>query len=138
MTIRPRRSVLYMPAANARAMEKAQGLDADGFIFDLEDAVAPDAKVVARAQLASALARFDYRGRERVVRVNGLGTPWAADDLRMAAVSGADAVLVHRLTRLLHGGGGGQGDGGAADDVLTQRRAARRTGAGARGETSTP
>ena len=86
-----------MPAANARAMEKAQGLDADGFIFDLEDAVAPDAKVAARAQLASALARFDYRGRERVVRVNGLGTPWAAEDLRMAAVSGADAVLVPKV-----------------------------------------
>lgn len=86
-----------MPAANARAMEKAQGLDADGFIFDLEDAVAPDAKVAARAQLAAALARFDYRGRERVVRVNGLGTPWAAEDLRMAAVSGADAVLVPKV-----------------------------------------
>ncbi|ROP91259.1 citrate lyase subunit beta/citryl-CoA lyase [Stella humosa] len=95
--IRPRRSVLYMPAANARALEKAQTLDADGFIFDLEDAVAPDAKVAARDQLARALAGFDYRGRERVVRVNGLDTPWAADDLRMAARSGADAVLVPKV-----------------------------------------
>ncbi len=94
---RPRRSVLYMPASNARALEKAQGLDADGFIFDLEDAVAPDAKAAARTQLAAALAGFDYRGRERVVRVNGLGTPWAADDLRMAAASGADAVLLPKV-----------------------------------------
>ena len=85
--IRPRRSILYMPAANARALEKAQTLDADGFIFDLEDAVAPDAKENARRQLHEALARFDYRGRERVVRVNGLDTRWAADDLRMAAVN---------------------------------------------------
>ncbi|BBK40080.1 CoA ester lyase [Allostella vacuolata] len=94
---RPRRSILYMPAANARALEKAQILDADGFIFDLEDAVAPDAKEMARRQLADALARFDYRGRERVVRVNALGTPWAADDLRMAAASGADAVLLPKV-----------------------------------------
>ncbi|WP_374441887.1 CoA ester lyase [Stella sp.] len=96
-TPRPRRSVLYMPAANARTLEKAQTLDADAFIFDLEDAVAPDAKEAARAQLHAALARFDYRGRERVVRVNGLGTRWAAEDLRMAAASGADAVLVPKV-----------------------------------------
>ena len=94
---RPRRSILYMPAANARALEKAQTLDADGFIFDLEDAVAPDAKDMARRQLADALVRFDYRGRERVVRVNALGTPWAAEDLRMAAASGADAVLLPKV-----------------------------------------
>ncbi len=95
--IRPRRSILYMPAANARALEKAQTLDADGFIFDLEDAVAPDAKENARRQLHEALARFDYRGRERVVRVNGLDTRWAADDLRMAAASSADAVLIPKV-----------------------------------------
>lgn len=94
---RPRRSILYMPAANARALEKAQTLDADGFIFDLEDAVAPDAKAMAREQLRDALARFDYRGRERIVRVNGLDTAWAADDLRMAAASGADAVLIPKV-----------------------------------------
>ncbi|BBK39471.1 CoA ester lyase [Allostella sp. ATCC 35155] len=94
---RPRRSVLYMPAANARALEKAQTLDADGFIFDLEDAVAPDAKDRARAQLRDALAGFDYRGRERIVRVNGLDTPWAAEDLRMAAASGAEAVLIPKV-----------------------------------------
>jgi citrate lyase subunit beta/citryl-CoA lyase len=86
-----------MPASNARALEKAQALDADGFIFDLEDAVAPDAKPGARDQLASALARFDYRGRERVVRVNGAGTPWIDDDIRMAAASGAEAVLLPKV-----------------------------------------
>ncbi|MCC7271935.1 MAG: CoA ester lyase, partial [Alphaproteobacteria bacterium] len=82
---------------NGRALEKAQGLDADGFVFDLEDAVAPDAKEAARGQLVAALARFDYRGRERVIRVNGLATPWGHADLRAAATAGADAVLLPKV-----------------------------------------
>ncbi|MEC7123643.1 MAG: aldolase/citrate lyase family protein, partial [Pseudomonadota bacterium] len=71
----PRRSVLYMPGANARALEKARDLDADAVIMDLEDAVAPDAKVAARATVAAALAAGDYGPREVAVRVNGLETP---------------------------------------------------------------
>ncbi|MGB1006485.1 MAG: aldolase/citrate lyase family protein, partial [Thalassobaculaceae bacterium] len=82
---RPRRSVLYMPGANARALEKARGLDADAVIMDLEDAVAPDAKVAARATIAAALAAGDYGPREVAVRVNGLETPWGYDDLVWAA-----------------------------------------------------
>ncbi|HUL57737.1 MAG TPA: CoA ester lyase [Anaeromyxobacteraceae bacterium] len=91
---RPRRSVLYVPGSNARALEKARTLPADGLILDLEDAVAPSAKEEARAQVVAALAAGGYGPRERVVRVNGLDTPWGRDDLAAAARSGADAVCL--------------------------------------------
>ncbi|MDO5613933.1 MAG: CoA ester lyase [Paracoccus sp. (in: a-proteobacteria)] len=94
---RPYRSVLYIPAANARAMEKAQALAADAIIFDLEDAVAPDAKPGAREQLAAALAG-DYGRRARIVRINGLETEWGGDDARaVAGMAGVDAVLIPKV-----------------------------------------
>ncbi|KAA0580822.1 CoA ester lyase [Azospirillum sp. Sh1] len=96
-TVRPRRSVLYMPGSNARALEKGRSLPADGLILDLEDAVAPDAKAMARDTIATALSAGGYGGRELIVRVNGLNTPWGYDDLRMAATSGADAVLLPKV-----------------------------------------
>ncbi|WP_042688546.1 CoA ester lyase [Azospirillum sp. B506] len=96
-TVRPRRSVLYMPGSNARALEKGRSLPADGLILDLEDAVAPDAKAMARDTIAGALAAGGYGRRELIVRVNGLNTPWGYDDLRMAAASGADAVLLPKV-----------------------------------------
>ena len=97
MTARPRRSVLYMPGSNARALEKGRTLPADGLILDLEDAVAPDAKAEARTNIAAAVGGGGYGGREIVVRVNGLATPWGYDDLVMAATSGADAVLLPKV-----------------------------------------
>ena len=96
-TARPRRSVLYMPGSNARALEKGRTLPADGLILDLEDAVAPDAKAEARANIAAAVSAGGYGGREIVVRVNGLATPWGHEDLVMAAASGADAVLLPKV-----------------------------------------
>jgi len=98
-TARPRRSVLYMPGSNARALEKARALAADGLILDLEDAVAPDAKALARDQIAAALQQGGYGGRELVVRINGLETPWGADDLAMAAASRAHAILIPKVER---------------------------------------
>jgi citrate lyase subunit beta/citryl-CoA lyase len=83
--IRPRRSVLYMPGANTRAMEKARELACDGIIFDLEDAVAADAKASARAQVAAAVESGGYGHRELIVRVNGLETPWGREDVAAAA-----------------------------------------------------
>jgi citrate lyase subunit beta/citryl-CoA lyase len=91
---RPRRSVLYMPGSNARALEKGRTLPADGLILDLEDAVAPEAKAVAREQVVAAIQAGGYGAREIVLRVNGLGTPWGHADLVTAATSGADAVLL--------------------------------------------
>jgi len=96
-TTRPRRSVLYMPGANARALEKSRSLPADALIFDLEDAVAPDAKVLARKQVAEAAKSGGYGKREIVIRVNGLDTPWGKDDVAAAATSGADAVLLPKV-----------------------------------------
>jgi len=96
-TVRPRRSVLYMPGSNARALEKGRSLPADGLILDLEDAVAPDAKAEARTTIKTAIAAGGYGGRELVVRTNGLNTPWGYDDLVMAATSGADAVLLPKV-----------------------------------------
>lgn len=93
----PRRSILYMPGSNARALEKGRGLDADGLILDLEDAVAPDAKETAREQILSALKEGGYGNRELIVRVNALGTPWGADDIRAIATSGADAILLPKV-----------------------------------------
>ena len=95
--VRPRRSVLFMPASNARAMEKARELDADVVIFDLEDAVAPDAKAEARRLAVAALAAGGYGRRERLVRVNALATPWGAEDLATLATAGADALLLPKV-----------------------------------------
>lgn len=93
---RPYRSVLYIPAANARAMDKARGLPADAIIFDLEDAVAPDAKAAARDALAQALTQ-DYGPRARIVRINALSTEWGADDARACAGLAIDAVLIPKV-----------------------------------------
>ena len=95
--VRPRRSVLYMPGSNARALEKARGLDADALIFDLEDAVAPDAKIGARATIAAALAAGGYGNRELILRINAADTPWGYDDLVAAAVMPVDAVLLPKV-----------------------------------------
>lgn len=94
---RPRRSVLFVPGANPRALDKARGLAADALIFDLEDAVAPDAKPAARLRVAEALAAGGYQPRERVLRVNGAATPWAADDLAAAARLPLEAVLLPKV-----------------------------------------
>jgi citrate lyase subunit beta/citryl-CoA lyase len=93
-TVRPRRSILYMPGSNPRALEKGKTLAADGLILDLEDAVAPDAKVAAREQACAAARAGGYGKRELIIRVNGLNTPWGYGDLVAAAGSGADAVLL--------------------------------------------
>jgi len=95
--VRPRRSVLYMPGANARALEKGKSLPADALIMDLEDAVAPDAKALARRQIADAIKGGGYGHRELVVRINGLDTEWGAEDLTAAATCGADAILVPKV-----------------------------------------
>jgi citrate lyase subunit beta/citryl-CoA lyase len=95
--VRPRRSVLYMPGSNARALEKARTLPADGLILDLEDAVAPDAKAPARDQVAAAVKAGGYGEREIVIRVNGLDTPWGRDDMAAAAAAGPDAVLLPKV-----------------------------------------
>jgi len=95
---RPRRSALYMPAGNPRAVEKARSLPADVVILDLEDSVAPDAKIEARALAAEAVAAGGFGAREVVIRVNGLDTPWAAEDLAMAVAARPDAILVPKLS----------------------------------------
>ncbi|HEY1748454.1 MAG TPA: CoA ester lyase [Xanthobacteraceae bacterium] len=97
MAIRPRRSLLYMPGSNARAMEKARELPADGVIFDLEDAVAPDAKAKARELIMAALKQGGFGRREVIVRINGLDTPWWRDDLTVAAAL-PDAILVPKVS----------------------------------------
>lgn len=97
MTTRPRRSALYMPASNLRAIEKARSLPCDVVIFDLEDAVAPEAKEAARANAVAAVREGGFGDRELVIRVNALGTPWADEDLAAAAESGADAVLAPKV-----------------------------------------
>ncbi len=94
--IRPRRSALYVPGSNARALEKARGLDADVLIFDFEDGVAPDRKEEARKQVGMALKAGGYRA-ERVIRINHPGTKLGAADLKAAAVSNADAVLLPKV-----------------------------------------
>ncbi|MEZ5999954.1 CoA ester lyase [Hyphomonas sp.] len=96
-THRPRRSCLYMPGANERALEKARGLAADTLLLDLEDAVAPDAKLTAREAILSAVKQGGYGYREIVIRMNGLSTEWGADDLKMAVSSGAKAVLAPKV-----------------------------------------
>ncbi|MQX35810.1 HpcH/HpaI aldolase/citrate lyase family protein [Roseospira navarrensis] len=94
---RPRRSVLYMPGSNTRALEKAKTLAADGLILDLEDAVAPDAKVEARANVVAAAASGGYGKREVLIRTNGLNTPWGYADIEAAASSGCDGVLLPKV-----------------------------------------
>ena len=95
---RPRRSALYMPAANARAIEKARDLPCDVVILDLEDAVAPDAKETARQQAVAAVKAGGFGRREVVIRVNGLDTPWGADDLAAAAAACPDAILAPKVS----------------------------------------
>jgi citrate lyase subunit beta/citryl-CoA lyase len=96
-SIRPRRSALYMPGSNVRAIEKARTLAADAVILDLEDAVAPDAKAAARAQVAAAVRGGGFGRREVVIRVNGLDTPWGQDDLAAAADAAPDAILIPKV-----------------------------------------
>ncbi|MBU6317285.1 MAG: CoA ester lyase [Acidobacteria bacterium] len=95
--LRPRRSALYMPAANERALEKAKGIAADAIIFDLEDAVAPDAKGTARANAVAAASSGEYGHRELTIRCNGLDTPWGRDDIAAAASSGAASVVIPKV-----------------------------------------
>ena len=95
--LRPRRSVLYMPGANERALEKAKGIDADALILDLEDAVSPDAKADARDRVCAAVASGEYGHRELAIRINGIGTEWHESDIAAAAAAGPDAVLVPKV-----------------------------------------
>ncbi len=97
MTIRPRRSFLYLPGSNARALEKARSLPVDGLILDLEDAVAPAAKELAREQITGALRQGGYGRREVIVRVNALNTCWGAEDVSAVAGLGADGVLFPKI-----------------------------------------
>jgi citrate lyase subunit beta/citryl-CoA lyase len=102
MTIRPRRSVLYMPGSNARAIEKARSLPADAVILDLEDSVAPDGKAAARTQVMEAVLAGGFGGREVIVRINGLDTEWWIDDLNAVAKAKPDAVLVPKVSSAGH------------------------------------
>lgn len=112
----PRRSVLYMPGANARALEKAKTIPADALILDLEDAVSPDAKNSARERVCTAASSGDYGRREVAVRVNAIGTPWHGDDMRAVAAAGPAAVVVPKV--------------GSADDVHVIEAALQAGGAG--------
>jgi citrate lyase subunit beta/citryl-CoA lyase len=96
-TLRPRRSVLYMPGSNARALEKAKTLAADAFIFDLEDAVSPDAKPTARQQVVAAVESRAYGQREIAVRINAPGTPWYEEDIAAAVKAKPHAILVPKV-----------------------------------------
>src|SRR6266516_2839995 len=98
MSVRPCRSVLYMPGSNARAIEKARSLAADALILDLEDAVAPDAKQIARQQVCDAVRAGGFGKREIFIRVNATDTPWGADDLAAAAAAAPDAILVPKIS----------------------------------------
>jgi citrate lyase subunit beta/citryl-CoA lyase len=95
---RPRRSLLFMPGSNARALEKARTLAADGIILDLEDSVAPDAKATAREQIAKAVAARGFGKREVLIRINALDTPWWVDDIGMAGKSQPDGILVPKIS----------------------------------------
>jgi citrate lyase subunit beta / citryl-CoA lyase len=96
--IHPRRSALYMPGSNARAIEKAKTLAADVVIFDLEDAVAPDLKAQAREQVGAAVQAGGYGPRELVIRINALETPWGEADLAAAIAAAPDAILVPKVS----------------------------------------
>jgi citrate lyase subunit beta / citryl-CoA lyase len=115
MDIRPRRSVLYMPGANARALEKARGLAADCLILDLEDAVAPDAKADARERVADAVRARGFGPREVVVRVNAIETQWGLADIEAAVAAGPDAILIPKVSR--------PGDIVSAAKILAARQA---------------
>lgn len=97
MKLRPRRSVLYLPGSNARALEKARTLPADCLILDMEDAVSPDAKKLARQQIAENLSRGGYGPREILVRINSLSTPWGADDLAAVAQLDFDGIVFPKI-----------------------------------------
>ncbi len=97
LTVRPRRSVLYLPAANARAIAKARTLTCDCVILDLEDAVAPEAKVIARAASVAAVQAGGWGAREMLIRVNGLATPWSADDFAAATEAGVAGIVVPKI-----------------------------------------
>jgi citrate lyase subunit beta/citryl-CoA lyase len=97
MLARPRRSVLYMPGSNAKALAKASTLPADALILDLEDSVAPDQKVAARDQVVQAVRAGGFGGREVVIRINGPHTPWGEDDLIAAAAAKPDAILLPKV-----------------------------------------
>jgi citrate lyase subunit beta/citryl-CoA lyase len=99
MTTRPRRSVLYMPGANARALEKAKTLPCDAVILDLEDSVAPDAKAAARRQVTEAVTAGGFGAREVIVRINALDTQWWLDDLAAAAKARPDGILVPKISK---------------------------------------
>jgi citrate lyase subunit beta / citryl-CoA lyase len=99
MTVRLRRSALYMPGSNARALEKAKTLAADVLIFDLEDSVAPDAKARARLQVGDAVREGGFGHREIVIRVNELTSEWGAADLTVAAAAQPDAILLPKVSR---------------------------------------
>lgn len=102
MIVRPRRSVLYVPGANERALAKARSLDADALIFDLEDAVAPSAKPAARQAVAAALDAGGFGERERIVRINALTSPWGPEDLRAVAPLRFDALLLPKVEHPSH------------------------------------
>jgi citrate lyase subunit beta/citryl-CoA lyase len=96
--IRPRRSLLFMPGSNARALEKGRNLPADGLILDLEDAVAPDAKATAREMIAQAVAAGGFGRREVLIRINALDSPWWIDDVTVAAKARPDGILVPKIS----------------------------------------
>lgn len=96
--IRPRRSLLFMPGSNARALQKGRNLPADGLILDLEDSVAPDAKALARDQIAAAIAAKGFGRREILIRVNSLDTPWWIDDIAMTGQARPDGILVPKIS----------------------------------------
>src|ERR1700758_94466 len=95
---RPRRSLLFMPGSNARALEKARNLPADGIILDLEDSVAPEAKAPARDQIAQAVAARGFGKREVLIRVNALDSPWWIDDVAMAGKARPDGILFPKIS----------------------------------------
>jgi citrate lyase subunit beta/citryl-CoA lyase len=95
---RPRRSLLFMPGSNARALEKARTLPADGIILDLEDSVAPDAKATARDQIAQAIAKGGFGKREVLIRINALDSPWWIDDIVMAGKAGPDGIVLPKVS----------------------------------------
>ena len=97
--VRPRRSVLYLPASNERALEKAKSLPVDGLILDLEDAVAPDAKGAARELACAAAVSGAYGMRELTIRINGLGSPWHEDDLAAVCAAGPAGIVVPKVSR---------------------------------------
>lgn len=96
-SLRPRRSALYMPAANQRALEKAKSIATDAIIFDLEDAVSPDSKELARAQAVAAVNSGEYGKRELTIRCNALATPWGHDDVALAATACVSAVVIPKI-----------------------------------------